>query len=379
MIRTILFLASSVFLFYACNKIEIPEPQQTDFSAPVFDLAINVDGMELPFTAGENCIRLDTDYDQDYLDIYSFNGTFKHDFDCDAATDPLALKFEIRDNKVRNSTAGISEDAIRLGVYDYFEGYENVLGYQVMIQNILDLGEIEITTSTGETIEPITNGVNVELSSAVEWIKVENRDFIQDELVSSRKYYLRDSLSQYFAGSQFLFADSAGIETTVISIENNSSLPDHDFTYVWDDGSEQNFITVILGDKPVTRCVEIFDQDGILYEECLNLSIANILPLIIPSYSISSFFSVPNIGISEELETVIVEYTNSEGDFYSSKGVNANSNFEILDIQPFEENDAGLESSKLEIKFDCILESPFTGERVEISNTTGTTAVSYPK
>lgn len=377
MIRNILFIAACVLLFNACNKIEIPEPEETEFSEPVFNLAINVGGMELPFTAGENCIKLDTDYDQDHLDIYSFIGTYKHDFDCDAETEPMALKFEIRDSKFRNDISAISEDAIREGVYDYFDGYEKLLSYQVMIQNFdfIGFGDVEITTSNGENIEAEKDVVNVELSSDEEWIQMEH-NAINNESIFSRKIYLRELPSKFFAGEVLMYPDTGGMESIVISLQTDSSIPDQNFTYLWDDGSQENFINVFLGEDSERRCVQVFDQFGLLYEDCFSISFNNILPLY--ALSSSTFFSIPNIGLSEELETVIVEYTNSDGEFYTSEGVNENSNFEILDKQPFDANEAGLESSKLEIKFDCILESPITGERLEITNTTGTTAVSYP-
>ena len=365
-------------------KVEIPEPIEEGSDLPSLNFDLDFVGTNsLNLSAGEDCMIVNTGFDRDQLGVYSFSGAFEIDESCNETLDPTSLRFTVRDHMFRTDTEGISENGIQNSSYEYFNNYLEVSSYLIEGSIFSSEGfEVEIKTSTEGVIPTDFKGCfSQEISSEVEWIEVKTFDTDFDfELVSTEKYYLQQDLLFIEPSGIFITKDSTG-ENIVLGV-NKFFPPSEDLTYLWSNGAEGQMLIIPFDDLEnqfgEELCVQFYDDLGIIKEQCISLFYWSFFdPFFI--YSTSTIASQTKYLESEELQTVIIEYTDPSGKFYSSSlGPNGSSNFNVLEIEEFPDNPQGLKSKKLKVALDCKLFALDGTGPIELPDTEGTIAVSFP-
>jgi hypothetical protein len=291
--------------------------------------------------------------------------------------DLSSLKIELRDNQERYNLASINENGVTLGTYEYFDAHEKLNGYTIGLESTANARISNVTSSTGQDLLVDEYGIfNAFLTPDTEWIQFDFQDLGFNESSSIRIALRSNSILSLPVGVLSASIITPNTQDIVISAELAESFFSEDITYLWEDGSTENFISLTLDDFPLEKCVEISDQQGFLYSECIKInSLFTTLPF---GLLWANFNSVPIFEFSQELRTVIVEYINEDGEVFTSVGNNQFSIFEILEIESFDPNPEGLLTDKLNVRFDCSLISPTSGQVIQIDNTEGVIAVSYP-
>ena len=384
MMKNIVLILTSIVLMlslFSCNKIEIPEPEDNLQVTPSLDFQMNLGDKQLNFAAGTDCYKLISNYNLDHLGVYSFWGAFTFDENCQEELNEESFKIEIRDQEIRNSTSEIQLDAIDISSYEYFNGYNEVIGTAIDLYVFPFFGEDLIISTSSEMIlelDEFTNHLNTILPLEEEWILIEY--IINGELLASRKYYLLDKFDAPLFSEVFIIKDSVD-EGIILNTSFFEPLPGT-FEYLWDDGSTEPFLLVkyedVLPDCFHKYCVSIFKDGELVVEDCVSISFDFFF-----DHQFNSIYSNLTTEIvsggSEALKTVLIEYTDEDGNVYNSIGQNASSSFEVQNIEPFINNPDGLKSSKLEVTMNCWLQSVDGLEQIFLENASGTIAVSYPE
>jgi len=102
------------------------------------------------------------------------------------------------------------------------------------------------------------------------------------------------------------------------------------------------------------------------------------------SYQVTEVMQVDSIPVviqdSLQLSTMVVEYTDAAGKLFSSAFApqsNANTYFEILSVEDYDDNENGEKTKKLSLRFACRLWNA-NGSFIELQNGEAVMGVAYP-
>ena len=130
---------------------------------------------------------------------------------------------------------------------------------------------------------------------------------------------------------------------------------------------------------PNTICATVYEQ-GCIEEFCLNMTTEPNNPLSSRAFCATQFTSTEEFvfvpGDTLQNETVLIEYTDESGVIFSSEITpQAQDAFFIIeDFEPFDANEKGNPTIKMEIDFSCKLASA-DGEVLKINSAFGIFAV----
>ncbi len=380
--KQLLYLSLFFSLFsLSCDPVVIPEPDEELLELPSLHLEIEGDiGQDL--LAGEDCVFMNTNFDQDQIGIYSFWGAFEYDQDCSQNVENL--KIEIRDKEFRFDLSNISNDAISSGTFDYVnlgDSFVNFVSLTGLNCSEGDILKLEFSDGTIIDYDKI-NHFSELVDTNIEWIKLILLNE-EEEVLSSHKYYIKNDISLDFWGG-FKFSIDPFTNDILLGLDPFFTDSLGIYQYQWNDGSNGPLTLIprvtVVNQASYTACVEIRSEGELIAEHCLSLIYDSFFDEIDYYSLLSSFNSMVLKEPKERFSEVVIEYTDQSGQFFSSGNIdNSSSFFEIEEISDFPDNENGLKSKKLKINLSCQLHSSNTNEVLSIQNAKGNVAISFPE
>ena len=361
--------------FFSCQKLEV-EP---DFiGSPVFSVPLNVEGQSLELVAGNDNYFQFTGK-AEFNNYTEFFGELKEencDLDC-----PPSLKMTFRSNDI--------EQLFQDGEVNYLESVPSV---QPRVKTTLTaeatgIGEIQYlwefednTTLEGETVEKDFD------FGSIQKVKLKTIDSDGCENRQEREINLEQTPSPSISGCedysiimlpQFDSMSGQWINNFfVLGISSQNFASD----LIWSDDTIFPFLCIPADSLPEELCVEVFPFNSNCppVSTCLSIQSTN------SSNPSSSFctakFHYENELILEpqnvdQLESVVIEYTNENGDVFSSKDIpQNNSTFRVTNFENYEQNNNGNPTIKFSGNFSCNAISQ-NGEIIDIQSSEFTFAI----
>lgn len=365
-------------LFTGCSdELTLPEPQM---GAPVFEVSAELNGQAIQWQAGVDDYYMYTNYEQDNAGVYTFSGSLAQENcteDCSGS-----LSFYFRDREVRTAGESFSlQSELMNGTYpfsplrdsqeiDYFVSFTNLsIGINPLGGSYL--WEFEGVNATSSDFEPVvvyeqegTYEVCLTASS-MSCTQIQCRDIHpggQNDCYAAIAY-LPDS-----SGAAYLQAFSF-----------NGTPP---YAYQWSEGSTSQGI-VLSPNAVGPQCVTITDSEGCSAETCALIVFDQGLGSFDVCYAGFSYEIAEDTVFAQQnplqLGAVAIAYEAPDGALYRSDWApqEGQGQLQILSVEPFEDNENGLPTLKLDILFSAILYDN-SGNSLLLENGSGFIAIAYP-
>ncbi len=364
-----------LFSFFSCQKLEV-EP---DFiGSPVFRVPLNVGGQNLELVAGNNNYFQFTG--KENFDNHSeFFGELKEE-NCDVNCQP-SLKMTFRSNDV--------ERLFQEGTINYLESVPTV---QPRVKTTLaaeatGVGEIEYFWEFEDN--SILQGEVVEKDfdfGSIQNVRLKTIDGAGCENIQEREINLQQNPSPAISGCE---------DYSIIMLSQIDSMSGelyHNFfvlgvnsqsfasNLIWSDNTVFPFLCIHSDDLPSEICVDVFPINSNCppVSTCLSIQGSNTTN---PSpnfctakfhYENELFLEVQN---EDQLESVVIEYTDENGEIFSSKDFpQVSSTFQIVNFENYEQNNNGNPTIKFSGNFSCDAISQ-NGETIRIQSSDFTFAI----
>lgn len=334
----LLFFLLGVF---SCAKKKYPE--SISENTPVFYTQMTVDGTPVVLDAGINNYRTFSSYFQDTTKLYSFVSELKPT-DCVAAC-ANSFKIKINDFKTLPLNASVNIDsALRVNSYSY-QTPKNEMQFQSQYNKTAasyfwDFGDgtfsnlsnpIHNYTKAGNYIVSLkitgTNGCESSLTNIIKVGKANACQAIVSAAVGSGNII---SFSQNTSGvAPFKYAWSFGDGTTS-ALAN----PSHNY--------------IIKGSYPVKLIVIDANNDTAIVNY-------NVVTPGDASSCATNFIADNNSGLGLPFSQVTIDWVDASGTKYTSNNsLQPNSsNFQIISVEDYDNNENNQRTKKLHIKFNC--------------------------
>jgi hypothetical protein len=377
-----------ILLLAACTKIDVPEPSANQ---PVFSLDLNIDGQQEQWAAGIAERYMYTDFYIDSVGVHNFQGVLQQEecpFIC-----PPALQFEIRDFQIADSDEVQIAQALSPGIYAYRDQKrDTTISYRIQFgttafPNDPFNSSYAWTFSNGATSIFRNPNLNLDTADPISYSVEAN---LNGYLARRTGTVYFDSLANNCAVDFEAIGIQGGTMLQVTATQSDGVSP---FTYDWDPAAQQSgsaafYSLDTLGTMgislPELICLTQTDAQGCTVETCNtvfydtptggNINQTSLMVNAAPDIVVNS-----SVVDYNQFSKVRLTYHDPGGAVFQSDWQEqvGSAFFEILESQPFEENENGLPTYQLSIRFQATLwdeqDNPLTisGE--------GTIAVAYPE
>lgn len=366
-------LISGSVLWSGCREKPLPDEV---FGTPDFFISTEVDGEPVEIKAGIDDYYMGTSFSRDQFDINSFHGIFSR-LNCPQC--PEELEVIIRDSKPRATGEDvIISEAFSPGSFDFYQDKgANKQIFRVSFTN----------ESGGQGPDPSYN-----------WNFGDGTTSVSENPVHD---YTDTTLATANVCLETL--DPSGCTTTICNeIDFTAPGCQIDFTHELDENiSYVTFFAKASGKAPFkyrwafgdgfsatlgnpgyfygtpglyTVCLTVTDADGCESSICKNVAAD-------PQYCEHNFsYIVEKTTTPEPIQpsTVTINWRDGEGKKFSSAGEEQpiESYFEILEEEPYRNNEKGEKVRKLRVRFSCDLW--YDGQKIAIKDAEGWIGVAYP-
>ncbi len=376
------YLFFLIFLVIAsCKPEELPPINNGE---PVFSMS----GGSIGITAGEEDFYLFSDYQKDDQDVYSFIARFAKLSDCGMDCKEELL-IEIRNAQVTVGSESVDiENALKPENY-FYRVPDTLISNEQTILNLTSHPDgtgpffyhWEIADTSGNIDTFSTPNLKLNLANYANTPTLD----VCLEIISNNNcqidYCNTIFLSPNTPKCQANFGVSSPpnpVEVELQAIMFNGTAP---YTFQWNVDSIGEFLTVpITLPFNETFCVTITDTFGCTDEICKELNITQSLNASICGSRFSYEKTIePGGSDSLQFSTVLIQYTDNDGVIYKSDFQQQpnSSNFKIIAVEDFENNEMGDKTKKLTISGDCLLYNE-VGSMSIIFPFEGIIAVAYP-
>jgi hypothetical protein len=358
------------------DELELPEPQ---LETPVFSVSAELNGQPFQWQAGVEDYYMFTDFEQDNAGVYTFSGRMAQD-DCNNNC-AGSLAFYFRGQEARSQGEPVAPPFSPGQNFPFSPVPDSVeVEYQVQFSN-LSIGLNPVGGSVFWEFE----GQNTPSTDFNPSILYEEEGYYTICLtISSNSCTQVSCLDIQLGGEGNCYtalnytADSSG-QYFLSALPFNGTPP---YSYEWSDGSITQQVILspnILG----PQCVTITDAEGCTAEACAIVAYNQGLGNYDICYAGFSYdTAVDTLFVQQnplQLGTVALAYEAADGkvyrsDFAPGKG---QGQLNILSVEPFENNENGLPTQKLEITFSATLYDN-SGNSLLLENGTAVIALAYP-
>lgn len=373
MMKGVVYIFLLSILFVSCKELEDPISTKSD---PVFFLKGKLNADSLTFIAGEVGYYHFTRHQLDPLNIYEFSSEFKRN-DCQNCDDKL--KITIRAHQISNNNSINIFDALTSKNYSYIEN---------IVQPKHRLIKFEIDT----TINPIGS------SSLINWDFGDGTTSIEK---SPLHYYSSDGRYTVKMDYQINTCIGSVIKELAIQQDTLSTLCKIDFKYLQNNPAEVIFFGVDstvpssflwdFGDgnfslemSPIHVYTQLKSYNVKLIVNRIGIgcvsTITKVVDLLQPTCPVTFTYNPTEPTISDSLNysKVLVEYTSSNGDYFRSDIINQSlSNFNVSDLEAYDNNELNDKTVKFKVNFSCDLQNQ-NGQQLKLKTVMGSIGVSYP-
>lgn len=360
-------------LVSSCKELE--EPISTA-SEPMFYLKgkLNIDS--LTFVAGDSSYYHYTTHQKDINSIYEFSSEFKRQ-DCENCDDKIKITIRAQEKSVGNTISIM--DALSFGSYEYIENVE--LPRHRFIKFELDTALNPVGSSTffewdfGDgNISREKNPVHYFNSDGEFSVKL---DYSNPSCSGSVVKVVAIQSDTLDPKCKIEFKTSVVNQTEVLFYNVDSSSSSNFF---WDfgDGNTSNEMTPIHNYAAVGSYLVKLTVNRIALG--CQASMSKVLDLAQLNCPLSFNYGFTNPPSFDTLNysKVLVEYTNSSGDYFrSDKITQIIPEFYINSIEPYENNERNEKTVKFNLNFTCDLMNQ-TGQTIKLNSIKGKVGVSYP-
>lgn len=360
-----------LLVLVACKKKEYPEDLIIDENAS-FLTNLTVNGSPLKIEAGKNGYYLYTGYHQDSLGLYHFIGEFK-------STDKTngnkqALKIEITDlNPVPLNSASNIDVFLNTGSYNYYDnsyystyGIEFAATYNASSNGYYwDFGD---STSSNE-------------ANPIHYFKT-NKTYPTCLTINGTNGCSSTNCNIIYLnpGSPNVYVSTTKLADQTLFFHPNIIGGKAPFKYYWtfgdgssDTASNPKHTYSVKGSYPVTLRITDANQKSI--QSNYNAVTANDISSCAGNYIIKSILpEKQNLGQSE----ITLTYTNENGVVYTTKTKTQKNTsfFTISGVEPYENNELGQKTKKIELQFDC--EAFSSAGSIKITSQKSIFCIAYP-
>ncbi len=372
-----------ILLIASCKPEELPPVKNGN---PVFSVSIG----SKDIIAGENDFYLFTDYEKDDMEVYSFIARFAKTNDCTVDCKEELL-IAIRDAQQTTGAGGVDiENALTIGNYPYSF-------------------EAPVITNDSVTLSLTAHPEAGAGPSLYQWTVVyDGTTYTQLWPFPDFSYKLETNLNIPPAevcltilssnNCQIAYCDTIDLNSNDIACQadftigiNSPALLQLDaemlngnppFTFFWNNDTISQTLDIITNGAPFqdTICVTGVDVDGCTNEICkvlfLNQQGSN--DIICSSRFSYEKITEPGVGDSLQLGTVLIQYTDTDGMVYRSDFQEQSnlSDFTIIAVEDYENNENGDKTKKLTVSGNCVLYDEFGASKDFPFE--GIIAVAYP-
>ena len=360
-------------LWFSCKELEDPISTTTE---PVFYIKglLNTDSLKV--IAGAESYYHFTTHQLDPLNIYEFSSELKRN-DCQNCDDKI--KITIRAHQKSNNNSINIFDALTSKNYSYIENIAqpkhrlikfeidttfNPIGSSALIHWDFGDGNISLERSPlhyyntdGRYTVKLDYQINTCIGSVIKELAIQ-QDTLSSLCKVDFKYLLGNPAEVIFFG----------VDSTVPS------------SFLWDFG-DGNFSVEMSPIHVYTQLKSynvklIVNRIGI---GCVS-TITKVVDLLQPSCPVTFTYNPTEPTISDSLNysKVLVEYTSSTGNYFRSDLTDQSlSNFNISDVEPYENNELNDKTVKFKVNFSCDLQNQ-SGQQLKLKSVKGIIGVSYP-
>ena len=342
---------------FTCQKVEVPENVE---GTAIFSFRGLLDSTAIEIAAGEEGYVMRTSSETDTSDLRGYIGTFEPLSCCNAK-----LRFIFRDSSKTNPSAAKS---LVLGNYNYLIPVTPTSStlYNVQFTPSFETnGNISPDSffwnfgDGNNTTDAIPTHVYNDNQERVVRLIVSTEDGCTAEIEKTINLNSVTDCAVDF--NLFAVQQGFGIEAM---IEPASPLnPNGLSTWLWDGLNDSTIYYTIFPELGVAEQICMRGEiasDGCVAEICKGVYITGQQqpPFI---YCEANFtYSVQPEQITEpvpdQLGTIIVEYEDEQGQIYTSAlGSQDAAQFTVLSIEPFEQNENGMPTQKINLQMDCRL------------------------
>ena len=375
MMKKLISIYIILFTFFSCQKLEV-DPDS--IGSPVFIVPLNVDGQNFELVAGDNNYFQFTGK-EDFDNYTEFFGELK-DENCEVNCQP-SLKMTFRTNDI--------ERLFQDGTINYLESVPSV---QPRVKTTLTaeatgVGEIQYFWEFEDN--SILQGETVEKDfdfGSIQNVRLKTIDGDGCENIQEREINLEQNPSPAISGCEdysiimLSQLDSLSGELYynffVLGINSQSFASN----LIWSDDTFFPFLCIHADSLPSEICVDVFPNNSNCPQvsTCLSIQSPNTTN---PSTNFcTAKFHYENELVLEpqnvdQLESVVIEYTDENGEVFSSKDFpQLSSYFQIKDFENYEQNNNGNPTIKFSGNFTCDAISQ-NGETISIQSSDFTFAI----
>lgn len=369
MIKNILFISTLLAVASSCerNTLVLPDSSGND---PVFRLEMNVDNTPVQVVAGVEDMYNHTDYNLDQDEVYTFSGQLAS-VNCNAACAD-SYRFKVRN--YQNGTDGIVVNE-SLSKRSYAFKYD-----QAPTQDALEL-ELNINT---EAIKP-------QFTWVIDGAIFTQQDFSSKQIINvdadkeifatlsvfdestgltsynNRQIHLDENIEGVSSHIEVRQVEADSVELTIVHSSSADFMPvsptfwgveDLDGKNPQADPFGQDKFSIRIGEgKSIKNKTIFFTSEGTETSVGMQILYDPTTDAIIYHDASYDYLLAKRIGQGSDLalQSFEFEMTDTNGTVYSSaKGEQTEEAiFEILDIEPYLENDKGQKTVKLTCAFTC--------------------------
>jgi PKD repeat protein len=358
----------AMLLVISCTKKKYPE--NIIENEPVFYASATIGGTSYRYSAGINSYAMYASYAQDSSGVYNLIGEIKQK-GCGAGC-PGSIRFQVNDFKISAVSAPVEiTNSIKVQQYFYANVPQEIVFHASYNKSAAsyrwDFGDGTTSSLANPSHVYYKNGrYKVQLtvagvggcgSTVANWLNV---GFPEP---------LNAFVTQTFSGGKTLqFSGQA----------RGGKAP---YRYFWNfgDGDTSDLVSPAHtykynGSYPVT--LRVTDAIGDTIRTTYNAVTQSDNSSCAANYSVS-----PGIGISSRinaiLSSVVVSWTDETGSTYSSGQVKqpSSSNFEVVAVEDYDNNERGERTRKVKVKFACLLSNGV--KTVSLNNAEAAICVAY--
>lgn len=383
-------------LLASCRKIDL-EPMD---GSPVFTATVDLDGDQHLWQAGLEGYYMFSSFEKDALNVYEFSGSFAKD----DGTFGETLTVRIRDfQQVPTGTPSIKQAldldlsfASNSGIDTIWKTVVDTTGWNTIFDasgSILpnipvtytwDFGDSTNSNTSMQTIphqygmlpnQPVKLTIaspnNTCVSTMTKALNLDGQNTDCDISIE---------ILPYFNPINF----DSGYILNVLPI---GAYP---FDYAWNNNSVDSFYVISDSLSIISAAVTVTDANGCTVSSSISTLLQGAsLPqicmarfnnsLLIPDTTSVTFIDSILYGDSLQFSKIKVEYTNGNGNFYSSflGPQPSNSSVNIIEVKDYDNNEKGDKTKKVTLKFTCRIWN-IEGEYIDITNGKTTIALAYP-
>ena len=370
-----------MMVFGQCQKVELPPPEE---GQPVFSLQSSLDGEPLEITAGDSTYIMQASFFVDTAGVTVYQGTFE-ELGCTASCLP-SLRFSFQ---AAGPGPAQPDTDLRIGDYPYRApgNSSTEVSYRVIFSGTHDSNDIDAPiTYNWDLGDGSSSGFQ---SPEHEYPNDEPR-FVRLETrnaagcLSSIEKKITFEPSPVPCEVDFMLQPAQGASPVQAVFEGPFNLYS---SWSWFENDSSLATTYPLGQflpQEVREvCLTATNTEGCQSQTCKSIFLLSFqgFGYCATDFSYQALIDTLFTPAPEQFGTVWLEYVDEQGRFFTSaSGVQDTINgdfFFFFSTEPFEPNENGFPTEKLEVAFQCRLYDP-DGQPSGILSGTGVIAVAHP-